>query len=123
MKFVRLNAPQGFMLIPTQGLLAAGISAVGLNAPQGFMLIPTGAKSYVGHPATKGLNAPQGFMLIPTIFKHAPQRAKGYSVLMPLRASCSFQPTETNYIDAFYDEGLNAPQGFMLIPTSQGGAA
>ena len=41
--WLSLNAPQGFMLIPTKGTTAAylpnGLS--GLNAPQGFMLIPT----------------------------------------------------------------------------------
>ena len=38
-----LNAPQGFMLIPTDmdlsGLDFSGMNC--LNAPQGFMLIPT----------------------------------------------------------------------------------
>ena len=64
-----LNAPQGFMLIPT---IAASTMTVeemnGLNAPQGFMLIPT--KIYEirsGQQAGNSLNAPQGFMLIPTV--------------------------------------------------------
>ena len=38
-----LNAPQGFMLIPTKiaAALKEANKEAGLNAPQGFMLIPT----------------------------------------------------------------------------------
>ena len=36
---------------------------------------------------------------------------------MPLRASCSFQLEIGTDIDDNFWIGLNAPQGFMLIPT------
>ena len=39
-------------------------------------------------------------------------------VLMPLRASCSFQRDVSLYATPSNNHGcLNAPQGFMLIPT------
>ena len=64
---ISLNAPQGFMLIPTFGNYIYPQFNYSLNAPQGFMLIPTA--NFIGanlECAWFGLNAPQGFMLIPT---------------------------------------------------------
>ena len=40
--------------------------SMGLNAPQGFMLIPTQRLSIPQPQHQLRLNAPQGFMLIPT---------------------------------------------------------
>ena len=66
----------------------------------------------------EGLNAPQGFMLIPTkplgLFVSPDSISL---VLMPLRASCSFQRAPRLADSAATLTGLNAPQGFMLIPT------
>ena len=66
-----------------------------LNAPQGFMLIPTENPNQI-HPAS--INTP---------------------VLMPLRASCSFQLAVGVCVGVEVLVGLNAPQGFMLIPTEK----
>ena len=54
------------MHIPT-AIVPSKISLVvtGLNAPQGFMLIPTVIDEWI-EQGVKSLNAPQGFMLIPT---------------------------------------------------------
>ena len=41
LQLLSLNAPQGFMLIPTCYAIAICAVVFGLNAPQGFMLIPT----------------------------------------------------------------------------------
>ena len=61
-----------------------------LNAPQGFMLIPTPASQGSLRSKFQSLNAPQGFMLIPTTHTHR-NYMPTQTVLMPLRASCSFQ--------------------------------
>ena len=63
-----LNAPQGFMLIPTNlAEVCEAQDTYGLNAPQGFMLIPTKLILDSRYSLnTLSLNAPQGFMLIPT---------------------------------------------------------
>ena len=56
------------------------------------MLIPTPEDLGIITNQLICLNAPQGFMLIPTVLKHG--YASGWVitlVLMPLRASCSFQ--------------------------------
>ena len=65
--YLCLNAPQGFMLIPTlDHERIRGRHSIRLNAPQGFMLIPTNT-NHTGLIARHiSLNAPQGFMLIPT---------------------------------------------------------
>ena len=56
------------MLIPTMALKNVTVSFIGLNAPQGFMLIPTYLYRRWKHNLQHNrLNAPQGFMLIPTI--------------------------------------------------------
>ena len=64
------------------------------------------------------LNAPQGFMLIPTDWMRVMGDAVTVRVLMPLRASCSFQRNQALTSSTHYLLSLNAPQGFMLIPTS-----
>ena len=62
-----LRASCSFQLI----ISASATDAVsrGLNAPQGFMLIPTMKYSLTIKLETpQCLNAPQGFMLIPTFY-------------------------------------------------------
>ena len=63
---IRLNAPQGFMLIPTRKKKRLRQPILSLNAPQGFMLIPTLMNFHLQANDFMSLNAPQGFMLIPT---------------------------------------------------------
>ena len=64
---IGLNAPQGFMLIPTPTTAIANATLeIRLNAPQGFMLIPTEINKMFNLSVGLSLNAPQGFMLIPT---------------------------------------------------------
>ena len=55
------------------------------------MLIPTKANATANASANVSLNAPQGFMLIPTETIKQDIKAILCEVLMPLRASCSFQ--------------------------------
>ena len=104
-----LNAPQGFMLIPT-AIAASALSPEemnGLNAPQGFMLIPTDSVSRVVKASVSRLNAPQGFMLIPTRTR-AISAGRQASVLMPLRASCSFQQV------SYSQSRARAPSGVLM---------
>ena len=82
------------------------------------MLIPTATNRPFATLNRNRLNAPQGFMLIPTsIWRCEQKRRSCICVLMPLRASCSFQPLKIYFSPATQDTRLNAPQGFMLIPT------
>ena len=66
-----------------------------------------------------GLHALQGFMRIPTDRIKDLIGLNGRYVLMPLRASCSFQLTMFKPEVYRVKDRLNAPQGFMLIPTNK----
>ena len=59
-------------------------------------------------------------MLIPTLLLQTDYDPYRWNVLMPLRASCSFQPPRMKADYGLYKHTrLNAPQGFMLIPTGE----
>ena len=84
------------------------------------MLIPTHLNNQDGELVSGddlSLNAPQGFMLIPTSMPCWRATDTRWLVLMPLRASCSFQQNNFGAVVEVCNLGLNAPQGFMLIPT------
>ena len=58
-------------------------------------------------------------MLIPTKDNDMSADWREHKVLMPLRASCSFQRRKARCVCVKVGHGLNAPQGFMLIPTAK----
>ena len=97
-------------------LQANDFMIVRLNAPQGFMLIPTlesGRTIHMKVSVLMPLRASCSFQPLMAI-----QSLDNLIVLMPLRASCSFQRLSVSLTVRNASNGLNAPQGFMLIPTN-----